>query len=126
MLMKAISIRQPWAGLIAAGLKSIEVRSWRTSYRGPLIIAACAEDELPADCASIETEEGRIIQIRRGVTLCKVDLTECRALTPADHAAAYLDPAMMPEHAYAWVLQNPRKTPMRRVRGMPGLYEISS
>jgi hypothetical protein len=38
--MKAISITQPWATLIAQGAKRIETRSWKTSYRGPLAIHA--------------------------------------------------------------------------------------
>ena len=38
--MKALTIRQPWASLIASGVKTIETRSWRTSYRGPLAIHA--------------------------------------------------------------------------------------
>lgn len=36
--MKAISILQPWASLIAIGAKKIETRSWPTKYRGPLAI----------------------------------------------------------------------------------------
>lgn len=38
--MKAISLTQPWATLIAIGAKAIETRSWRTEYRGPLAIHA--------------------------------------------------------------------------------------
>jgi hypothetical protein len=38
--MKAISIRQPWATLISQGTKTIEVRSWQTNYRGPLLIVS--------------------------------------------------------------------------------------
>lgn len=38
--MKAISLMQPWAQLVAADLKSIETRSWSTSYRGQLAIHA--------------------------------------------------------------------------------------
>lgn len=38
--MKALSIMQPWATLIAQGAKRIETRSWETSYRGPLAIHA--------------------------------------------------------------------------------------
>ncbi len=38
--MRAITIRQPWASLVALGVKTIETRSWRTSYRGPLAIHA--------------------------------------------------------------------------------------
>lgn len=38
--MKALTIRQPWASLVALGVKTIETRSWSTSYRGPLAIHA--------------------------------------------------------------------------------------
>lgn len=38
--MKALTVRQPWASLIAAGVKTIETRSWSTRYRGPLAIHA--------------------------------------------------------------------------------------
>ncbi len=38
--MKAISLWQPWATLMAIGAKKIETRSWATRYRGPLIIHA--------------------------------------------------------------------------------------
>ena len=39
-ILKAISIRQPYAGLIMAGIKNIENRSWFTNYRGPLAIVS--------------------------------------------------------------------------------------
>jgi len=42
--MNAISLWQPWASAIAAGLKTFETRSWSTSYRGPLAIAAAKRD----------------------------------------------------------------------------------
>ncbi len=38
--MKAVSLWQPWASLVAIGVKRIETRSWPTSYRGPLAIHA--------------------------------------------------------------------------------------
>lgn len=38
--MKAITLLQPWASLIAWGIKTLETRSWKTSYRGPLAIHA--------------------------------------------------------------------------------------
>lgn len=31
---------QPWASLVAMGVKRIEVRSWQTAYRGDLLIHA--------------------------------------------------------------------------------------
>lgn len=38
--MKAITLYQPWASALFAGLKTHETRSWRTNYRGTLIIHA--------------------------------------------------------------------------------------
>ena len=39
-MLRALSIRQPWAWAIAAGHKRVENRSWSTSYRGKLAIHA--------------------------------------------------------------------------------------
>lgn len=38
--MKAITIHQPWATLIALGEKEFETRGWPTKYRGPFAIHA--------------------------------------------------------------------------------------
>nr|WP_320146014.1 ASCH domain-containing protein [uncultured Anaeromusa sp.] len=42
--MKAITILQPWASLIACGAKKIETRGWATKYRGPIAIHAGKKD----------------------------------------------------------------------------------
>lgn len=38
--MKTLSIQQPWASLLAEGVKPIELRGWSTSYRGQILIRA--------------------------------------------------------------------------------------
>lgn len=38
--MRALTLTQPWATLVAIGAKKIETRSWATSYRGPIAIHA--------------------------------------------------------------------------------------
>lgn len=61
--MKALTLWQPWASLIALGIKRIETRSWSTNYRGPLAIHAAkrppgvemledgrAGEIIPVDC----------------------------------------------------------------------------
>ena len=40
MKIRALSLWQPWASLIAAGAKQIETRSWSTTYRGAIAIHA--------------------------------------------------------------------------------------
>jgi hypothetical protein len=39
-IQKALSIRQPWAWLVANGYKHIENRSWSTTFRGEFFIHA--------------------------------------------------------------------------------------
>lgn len=41
--MKALTLHQPWASLIALGAKTIETRSWSTPYRGRLAVHAGAK-----------------------------------------------------------------------------------
>ena len=36
--MKVLTIREPWASLIVNGYKEYEFRSWKTNYRGKLLI----------------------------------------------------------------------------------------
>ena len=38
--MKAITIKEPWASLIVQGFKKYEFRSWKTNYRGKVLIHA--------------------------------------------------------------------------------------
>ncbi|WP_137744580.1 ASCH domain-containing protein [Robertmurraya siralis] len=46
--MKVISIKQPWATLIALGEKQFETRSWATKHRGPLAIHASKKIDIEA------------------------------------------------------------------------------
>lgn len=38
--MKVITLKQPWATLVAEGIKKYEFRSWKINYRGELLIHA--------------------------------------------------------------------------------------
>lgn len=38
--MKCLSLWQPWASLLAAGVKRVETRGWYMRHRGPLLIHA--------------------------------------------------------------------------------------
>lgn len=49
--MKAISLTQPWATLVAIGAKRLETRSWQTPHRGPIAIHAAKN--IPADIRRI-------------------------------------------------------------------------
>lgn len=44
--IKVLSIKQPWADLIAYGHKKIELRTWKTDYRGKIAIHASKGDSV--------------------------------------------------------------------------------
>lgn len=49
---KAISIKQPWAYLICAGIKDVENRTWATKFRGRVYIHASAKSACNNGCSS--------------------------------------------------------------------------
>lgn len=54
----ALSVKQPWAALLAVGVKSVEVRTWPTGRRGTLLIhAAKVPDVRPEAWAWVTTSE---------------------------------------------------------------------
>lgn len=104
--MKALTVRQPWASLIAQGAKTIEIRSWPTKYRGPLLITASATPR-PAGLPT-------------GCTICLVDLIDCRPLTQSDMEATCID--MTHDSDYAWVLTNPRPVQNHPIKGKLSIW----
>jgi hypothetical protein len=108
--MRCLVIRQPWASLIASGRKTIELRSWSTGYRGPVLILAGAKPWK----GEHGFELGPI-----GVALCVVDLVGVRPATLDDKERACVSP---PWDWFAWELANPRAVAHVPVRGLLGLY----
>lgn len=49
-----LSMHQPWASLLVRGVKRVEGRSWYTSHRGRLWIAAAAKKPTPQEVAEVE------------------------------------------------------------------------
>jgi len=88
--MKAISIRQPWAGLIALGIKDIEIRSWNTNYRGPILIHAAKKiDNDPAHLEKILQEikgDHHTLFRLAGYIIAKADLYACFPYEACDFA----------------------------------------
>ena len=103
--MKALSVKQPWANMIASGEKTIETRKWQTDYRGELLIVSSKTPPIePAGCA-----------------VAVVELIDCRPMSVLDEAFA-----RCPKYpgAYAWVVGNVRRIEPFPVRGQLGLYDV--
>jgi hypothetical protein len=62
--MRAISLTQPWASLVAIGAKEWETRSWSTSFRGQIAIHAAKG--FPRDCKDLQYEEPFNSALNRG------------------------------------------------------------
>ena len=79
--MKAISLWQPWASLMAMGLKKNETRSWYTSYRGPLLIHAAKKKVQWPDMAIWELINKRGMNLLPyGYLICRVNLIDCQKI----------------------------------------------
>jgi len=115
--VKALSVRQPWASLIGSGRKTIELRSWPTKYRGPLLICSAVR-RWTGDAPLVEPIE-LIAEPPRGVTIAVVELVDVRRATAEDVRGACSEP---PADWYAWVLRDPRTVKQVAVSGRLGLF----
>ncbi len=66
--MKFLTIRQPWAQLIAVGAKHIETRPFSTKYRGPLAIHAGKAWPVPVGEWQVPSDRGPGPMIERLVS----------------------------------------------------------
>lgn len=92
--MKALSLWQPWATLIAIGAKRIETRGWSTHYRGPLAIHASKGGlrageyahvmALPEIQAALSLRGSNPPPLPRGAIVALVDVTRCRPVEDLD------------------------------------------
>ena len=97
--MKAITIWQPWASLLAMGAKQYETRSWEAAYRGPIAIHAAKRpvrriiDALTAEQGdswttldyfeSLFMRPGELNQLPTGAIVGTAILTRCNLITEA-------------------------------------------
>ncbi len=71
--MKVITIKQPYASLIAAGIKEYEFRTWKTKYRGEILIHA----GLGIDKKAMKKFEKYHLNYPSGCIIAKANLTDC-------------------------------------------------
>jgi hypothetical protein len=101
---RALATRQPWASLIADGKKTIEVRSWRTHYRGPLVIVASGtpnREGMQAHRAYADAPRSCLVAL--------VDLVDVRPMRVKDASAALMRRRDCDPWLFSWVLENPKK-----------------
>ena len=71
--MKVITIKQPFASLIAEGLKEYEFRTWKTKYRGEIFIHAGKG----IDKKAMKKFEEYGLEYPSGCIIAKANLSDC-------------------------------------------------
>lgn len=110
----AISIKQPWAALLVAGVKTVEVRTWATRVRGPVLIhAAKGADPRPDGWKLIDTPELQALASYRGGIIGRAALTAClcyhtaEAFAGAANAHRNNPDWFVADGLFGFVFQNP-------------------
>lgn len=71
--MKALTIKEPWASLIIEKYKKYEFRSWKTKYRGKILIHA----GLSVEKDMMQRFKDYDISIKPGYIIGEATLTDC-------------------------------------------------
>ena len=132
--MKAITLYQPWATLVALGAKKIETRSWRTKYLGPLAIHAsktfpewaqklCFEEPFRSELAKAEYSDIKDLPLGKVIATCM--LYDCEKITsnnvPRGKERYFGD---YRRGRYMWILRDVKRLEKPiPTRGHQGLWE---
>ena len=103
--MKALSLKQPWANLVACGYKTLETRTWATGYRGKLLICSSASGDIEPT----------------GRALAVVKLVDCREMEEGDARAACIQKY---PNAKVFALEDIRLLWPFPVRGHLNIYDL--
>lgn len=122
---KALTVKQPYASkLVTAiresdgfnyGMKSIEVRSQNTKYRGDLLICSSKSPFIPG--------------YDSGVTVGLVELYDVKRIadfTTEDWKNTRIAPEVIPtiKGGFGWLMRNPRRVVEFPVSGQLGIYNL--
>lgn len=135
--MKAISIQQPFAALIANEQKKLETRTWKTDYRGPLLICAGQRTHQLFDfydfrsgvlglqnySAKNRFEIDKQLLSIHGKALCVVDLVGVKKFEKSN---AMQDDACCDWYpgSFAWELENVRMVEPVDVKGQLRIFNV--
>lgn len=122
--MKALTLTQPWAQLIADGRKKIETRSWQPVLRGQIAIhAAKGWTAADRDCAEAFGYEPATLT--RGAIVAVARISHCFPTLYAHPSQEEAEFGNYTPGRYAWFLSDVRAlpTPMP-CKGALGLWDI--
>lgn len=134
--MKAISLWEPWATLVAHGLKHFETRHWPTNYRGTLAIHAAkrpaqlAELNPTINQALFDIGYRRLSELPYGCIVCTVILVDCEPTAQVVNRSYFKQIEATERHfgdyssgRFAWQLDTPIRLDDIPARGSQGFWE---
>jgi len=124
--MKIITLKQPWATLIAEGYKKYEFRTWKTNYRGEILIHAGKTIDKDA--------MGRFkhlnLEYPFSKVVAKVTIDDCIELNDKINKTIIKENPLIYGHdkdrrGYAWKISNIKKINSNKIiSGKLGLWNI--
>lgn len=108
--MKVLTIRNPWANLIVDGYKKYEFRSWKTNYRGKILIHSSAN--LEKNMVSRFQEYN--LDYINGAIIGEAEITDCILVDEEfNKELISINPIVYGKsnhtETYAWKLENIKK-----------------
>ena len=121
--MKVLTLKQPWATLVAEGIKKYEFRSWKTNYRGKILIHA----GIGIDEEAMKKFAGLNLTFPSKKILAEVEIVDCLFLDDelnkkiiSENNIAY---GSKKREGYAWMLDNIKKINYEKeINGKLGLW----
>ena len=123
--LKVLTLRQPWATLVSEGIKRYEFRSWKTKYRGKVLIHAGTG----IDKEDMKKYKNMNLEFTSRKILAVVEIEDCLELDEelnnkiiSENNIAYGNKVRT---GYAWKLNNIKKINYdKEVNGQLGLWNI--
>ncbi|KAM9223781.1 activating signal cointegrator 1 [Leptosomus discolor] len=128
-----LSLHQPWASLLIRGIKRVEGRTWYTSHRGRLWIAATAKRPSPQEISELETTYRMLLRkdvefpsdYPSGCLLGCVDVTDC--LSQEQFNEQYPDLSQESGSPFVFICTNPQEMVVKfPIKGKPKIWKLDA
>ena len=125
--MKVITLKQPWASLVAEGFKKYEFRSWKYTYKGEILIHAGKS----VDKEAMERFKHLNLKYPTSKIIAKVKIIECIKLTNEINKQITNENKLIygsnPNRTgYAWKLELLEKiNTTKEISGKQGIWNIN-
>ncbi|MGN1268681.1 MAG: ASCH domain-containing protein [Candidatus Aphodocola sp.] len=121
--MKVLTLKQPWATLVAEGIKKYEFRSWKTNYRGKILIHAGSG----IDKEAMKKFAGLNLTFPSKKILAEVEIVDCLFLDDELNKKIISENNIVygskKREGYAWMLDNIKKINYEKeINGKLGLW----